>query len=525
MFYPVEEYYETTLSSIGCLLSRNANLQVPMVVRTALLGLPSLFLSLARHNKRNNADAAKYLKIVMDSFNFEDLAIQYASSMIDGIKVSAMLSLSQLVSLYSAASIVASGKNHDELSNDFQEASLYLQHQLNSGCNGICSSVLGLWSLAVRPMATTKDAHFHPTLVLPAFPKNCSSSRFLSRSDSRQAWMASLIYFQSVLAVVPVSILRSSKTHEFFSDNRHFNIFDELVNETCGLVKDIESVSSQMPTHVWFFLMPFIGCDATTRGQAAKTFGQILLTNECKVLSAFFAPESDVITQMTNGSETALTAVNRLFSEINAILRLCGLAQDALFFKETDFIPVSRANVPQSFNIGLSIRVFTSLCRWAPAETAVEIWILERSLLSLIRIWIASEGGYVFDGESDKDSPTCHLSLASNAFDQLREVFKVISDSSHSSDLSKHVDSIMSKVFCEFFLPQQEIAASMRYRLLSAFIGTFLLPLSTANESRRAQNSFEVSSAFEIMEFIDGVYPFVIVQLIKDEDHGKDSIS
>jgi hypothetical protein len=495
-----------------------------MVVRAALLGLPSLFLSLARRNERNTAEAATHLKVLMDTFNIEDLVMQYATSMIDGIKVSAMLSLSQLVSLYTAASIVSLGKNQDEPNNEFQDASLCLRRQLNSKSNGICSSVLGLWSIAVSPVANATDAHFHPMLVLPAFPQNGSISRLFSRSAAPRVWKANLIYLQSVLAVVPESILRSSKTHEFFLDHRHFSIFDELVNETRGLVKDEESLSCRIPTPVWFFLMPFISRDASTRGQAAKMFGHTLLCNRCKVLSAFFVPESDVINQMANESETALRTTNRLFSEINVILRLCSLTQDALFFKETDFMPGSSAGLPQSSDVGISMRVFTSLCRWAPAETAVGSLIFERSLLSLIRIWIASEGGYAFDSESEDYSPTCHSSLASNAFDQLREVFKFISDSSHSSSLSKQVDSIMSKVFCEFFLPQQKIAASMRYRLLSFFIGTFLLPLSTADESRRAQNSFERSSAFEIMEFIDGVYPFVIVQMIKDEDHGKDAI-
>jgi hypothetical protein len=161
-----------------------------------------------------------------------------------------------------------------------------------------------------------------------------------------------------------------------------------------------------------------------------------------------------------------------------------------------------------------------------PSKTAVGIFIVERSLLSLIRIWIASEGGYAFDSETEDDSPVCHCSLASNAFDQLNEIFKCIrehSDPSYSMELLKHVDSIMSKIFCEFFLPQQEIVASLRYRLLSVFVGTFLLP-SSVSQRRRAHNSFEVSSAFEIMEFIDGVYPLVIVQLIKDEDHGEDDI-
>ena len=505
MFCPIAERHETTLSSVGCILAKSSHSQlVPMVIRAVLLGLPSLFLSLARRNDGRKTDSAKYLKIVMESFNFEDHVVPYASSKIKGIKISAMLSLARLVRLYAAASIVASDDHHDGPEFD---------HQLNPETNTMCSSILDLWSLAVCPVATANEANFLPALGIPIFSKNGSSFCLFSRSAS---WMASLIYFQSVLAVVPESILRSSKTFEFFSDNRRYSIFDALVNETTSIAKGKESVSGQVPTPVWFFLMPFICCDTSTRAYAAKMFGHTLLCNGCKVLSAFFVPESDVINQMTNERETAVMAVNRLFSEINAILRICGLGQDALLFRETDFMPDRSADAPHISDVGISIRVFTSLCRWMPAKNAVGACILERSLLSLIRIWIASEGGYALDSETEDDPPTCHSSLASNAFDQLNEIFK---DSSDSTELLKHVDSIMSKVFCEFFLPQQEIAASTRYRLLSLFIGTFLLP-SAANQSRRAQNTFEVSSAFEIMEFTDSVYPSVIVQLIKDEDHG-----
>lgn len=527
MFYPIAELHETTLSSIGCILAKSSHSQsVPMVTRAVLLGLPSLFLSLARRNYGRKTDSAKYLKIVMESFNFEDHVAPYTSSKIKGINISAMLSLARLVRLYAAASIVASGDHHDGPEFDLLNASLYLRHQLNPDTNTMCSSILDLWSLAVCPVATANESNFLPALGIPIFSKNVSTFCLISRNASPQSWMASLIYFQSVLAVVPESILRSSKTFEFFSENRRYSIFDALVNETTSIAKGKESVSGQVPAPVWFFLMPFICCDTSTRAYAAKMFGHTLLCNGCKVLSAFFVPESDVINQMTNERETAIMAVNRLFSEINAILRLCGLGQDALLFRETDFMPDHSADAPHISDVGISIRVFTSLCRWMPAKNAVGACILERSLLSLIRIWIASEGGYAFDSETEDDLPTCHSSLASNAFDQLNEIFKCIRehpDSSHSTELSKHVDSIMSKVFCEFFLPQQEIAASTRYRLLSVFIGTFLLP-SAAIQSRRAQNTFEVSSAFEIMEFIDSVYPSVIVQLIKDEDHGKCAI-
>ena len=502
MCYPVTDHYDTTLSTIGSILVQSTRAQSPMIIRATLIGLPSLFTSLARRKGGHDADSAKFLKIAMESFNFESHVIQYAKSKIDGIKVSAMLSLAQLVRLHAVASIVASGED----SGIDNSASVYLRQQLNPMTSEIFTSILGLWSFDKCPVVTMKDAHFYSVLGLLMSRKNASGSCFLSNNDSSQVWMASIIYLRSILAVVPASILRSLNTLEFLLDNRRFNIYD-------AFMKGQDSIAGKIPNPAWIFLAPFIARDVSTQAYAAKTFGSTIFCNGCKVFSAFFIPVIDTI----NSRETCELAVGKLFLEISALLKLCGLGQDALFFMEADAMPSHSVGACQS-NVKISMQVFTSLCRSMPVKTAVGNCILERSLLSLIRIWIASEGGYAFDSEIDV-SPTSHSSLASSAFDQLIAIFKLINDSSHSVELMKQVRRIMSKILCEFFLPQQDIAASIRYRLLSVFIGTFLLQLA-ATQSRRAFNTFEVSNAFEIVEFIDGVYPSVIVQFIKDEDHG-----
>jgi hypothetical protein len=502
MWFPATDHYDTTLSTIGSILVQSTRAQSPMIIRATLIGLPTLFTSLARRKGGHDADSAKYLKIAMESFNFESHVVQYAMSKIDGIKVSALLSLAQLIRLHAAASIVASGED----SGNDNSASLYLQKQLNPVTNGIFTPVLRLWSFDICPVVTMKEAHFLHALGLPMYWTNAWGSCYLSSSDCSLRWMASLVYFRSILAVVPVSILRSLKSLEFFVDNRRFNIYD-------AFMKGEESMSSKIPTPAWVLLAPFISRDVSTQAYAAKSFGDTILGNGCKVLSAFFIPENDTI----NHREACEMAVGRLFSEISALLKLCGLGQDALFCRDADVMPSHSVDACPS-DVKISMQVFTSLCRSMPVKTAVGNCILERSLLSLIRIWIASEGGYAFDSEIDV-FPTSQSSLASSVFDQLIAIFKLINDSSHSVELMKQVRNIMSKILCEFFLPQQDIAASIRYRLLSVFIGTFLLQLA-ATQSRRALNTFEVSNAFEIVEFIDGVYPSVIVQFIKDEDHG-----
>jgi hypothetical protein len=192
MWFPATDHYDTTLSSIGSILVQSTRAQSPMIIRATLIGLPTLFTSLARRKGGHDADSAKYLKIAMESFNFESHVVQYAMSKIDGIKVSALLSLAQLIRLHAAASIVASGED----SGNDNSASLYLQKQLNPVTNGIFTPVLRLWSFDICPVVTMKEAHFLHALGLPMYWTNAWGSCYLSSSDCSLRWMASLVYFR-----------------------------------------------------------------------------------------------------------------------------------------------------------------------------------------------------------------------------------------------------------------------------------------------------------------------------------------
>jgi hypothetical protein len=499
---------ESTLSSIGCILTESTRLQAPMIVNTAILLLPTLFSSLSRYRAGDETSTAKYLTITMNSFNFEDILLPHIKSDVEEIKASAFLTLSRLIRMYVAASIIASGKSDPG-------ASTFLWYELNPTTNGIHHVLLSLWSHREYTFTTHQDSDFHPALGLPVVSDEYSSAFNLTANRSPRESMATLHYLQSYLAVIPESILRSSNTLEFFSNSRRHGVYEELIKEMDGNSKGGRgSVSFQMPSPVWFFLLSFLPSDKSIQLRATEMFGQTLLCNGCNVFSAFFMPRSVISHEV----DKAQIAVDKLFSEIDIMLRLCGLNQEVLF-SDLDFVPCRIIN--QASDVGIAICVFPSLIRWASLSTAVGRSILERSLLALIRIWIASAGGFAFDIESTPISTSCNSRLASNSFDQIREVFKSMMrhpDPSHSTSLMKQVKSIMPKIFVEFFLPQHDIAASIRYRLLSIFIGSFLIP-SPTNKGQRAHNAFEVSSAFEIIEFIDGAYLPVIVQMIKDEDH------
>lgn len=501
---------ESTLYSIGYILTESSRLQAPMIVTTALLLLPNLFWSLSNQKDGNDTASAKYLTIMMNSFNFEDCVLQHTKSDIEEIKVGAFLSLSRLTRMYVAASLVASSKDPEI---DRIDASSYLWLDLNPTTKGIHHVLQSLWYIDEYSFTAHQDSDFHPSLGLPVVTNEYSSAFSLAANHAPRQWMATLLYLQSYLAVVPESILRSSNIIEFFSDSRRYGIYEELVKEMNGPSKGEEL--SSIPPPVWLFLMPFVSSDKSTQLRAAEMLGQTLFRNGCKVFSAFFVPKS--ATQ--HERNTAQIAVDKLFSEIDFILGLCGLKQEVLV-SELELVSTSH-NINHASDVGIAICVFPSLVRWASLNTALGRIILERSLLALVRIWIASAGGFAFDTENTPDSPSCNSSLASNAFDQINEVFKCSMsdpDSSHSADLLEHVRSIIPKIFVEFFLPQFDIAASIRYRLLSMFIGSFLIP-SPVTKKLRVQNTFEVSSVFELIEFIDGAYLPVIVQMIKDEDH------
>jgi len=514
------EQYEPTMSSVRCILASSTPSQAPpAIVKTALLGLPTLFLSLAQRKDDNVAASTKYLTLMMNSFNFEDLVIRYTKpDMEEGVQVSAFLTLSRLVKIYAAASLVV---GHDDVSDNSQssKASSYLWHHLNPTTNGIHTVLLSLLSSAGDDDAFTmsKDAaHFHDSLSTPAL-SNRGSSTLSMQGDSPRQCMSSLIYLRSVLAVAPESKLRSSNALEFFTDKRHYDIIVNIVKNMDSDMKEGSLSDEQIPPPVWVFLMPFLSRDVATQMYAASTFGKTLLYDECKVLFACFI-ESEMRADQI--SCEARRAVNSLFVEIDFILRLCGLDRDVLISKELDNLPVYNTNFDNNTpdrisNVGAAIGIFSSLCKWAPLNTHIGNFIIEGSVLALVRIWISATGGYAFDSNSLPDDPTCHFSLASHAFQGLNTIFK----QNNGDEVCSTIKNCMSKIFSEFFLPQYDIVASTRYRLLCLFIGSFLLPDSSTRQSQPAYNTFEVSVATEINTYIDSVYPSIIVHFVKAEDH------
>lgn len=504
--------FESTLTSFGCILSESTRLHDPAIIAAALLCLPNLFLSLSKRKEANETASAKYLTSLINSFNVEGSVLPFTMSDIEGIKVSALLSLSRLTKMYVAASLLAANNGVPLI--DCVNASSYLWHELDPTTKGMHCVLDGFWSNNEYSFTSHQESDFHPVLALPLVSKEYFSVFSPLQDGSPRVRMATMLYLQNSLSAVPESILRSSNTLEFFSDSQHYGMYEKLVMKVNGHARVGELETQQVPSPAWLFLMSFLANDKSIQLRASELFCQTLLCNGGVIFSACFVQKRN----MRNDKNTAQVATDKLFFEIDYMLGLCGLNQEVLF-SELDFIP--RRMVNHVCDVGIGLCVFPSLIRWAPLNTTLGKIILERSLLALLRIWIASAGGFAFHTEASLGTLSCNSLLASSAFDHINDVFKCTKshpDCSHSIDLLKQVNVLLPKIFVEFFLPQHDIAASIRYSLLSMFIGSFLIP-SPIIKSLRAQNSFEVSNAFEIIEFIDGAYLPAIVQMIKDEDH------
>ncbi|KAL7553491.1 hypothetical protein ACHAWF_016768 [Thalassiosira exigua] len=521
MFFPsgsTSEHHEPTLSSIRSVLAGSAKSKVPMVLKAALLGLPNLFISLAARNGGHGAASAKQLTMMIDSFRIEDRVIPHIKSDEEDIKIAALVSLARLARVYSAASLLASGEGGEcegTVDGQMSNASSYL-HQLNPTFNGMHSVVLSSLSpyecCAITIPDDKQNEHFHPTFGIPLFSNN-GSSLFIESASSGQ-WMASLIYLQTTVALIPKSLLRSSELLGFFSNKRHYEVIDQLAKQLRADTKNEESVSAQIPPPIWLFMMPFLSKDKTTQSSAVTMFGRTLFCNGCKLFSAFFIPESEGLYERVS-NKTARMAADKLFSEMDFLLRFCGLGQELLCAREAHLAPNDGVSITADARI--AVGVFSSLCQWSSMSTPISDYIVERSLLALIRIWVGSSGGL----ESSTTDPTSNSSLASSAFESINEIFQRNGQqrSPLSAVASKCANRIMSKIFMEFFLPpNQDITVSTRYRLLTVFIGTILLP-SSATRSIQTHNDFEAASVVDILGFVDRVYPSVILQLIKDEDH------
>ena len=488
--------YEPTLSSFSCVLEAGSKQHQPsMLTKTMLVALPTLFLSVATSQGGQGVSAAKKLVSLIESFNFDDNVIRHTRSDNHEDECAAYLSLSRFAGLYSAASLAISNQNESDSDS--------LWHELDLSARGIRGHFRDIQCLEECFLYTKKQTS------LPIFGSIVNVFRLIGNEEPKLQF-AKTMYLQTILALTPISVLRKSGSHEFLRDKRHYKVFDEIVQTMNGMSYK-ETSSSEVPAPIWFLLMPFACRDARSQALALRNFGTLLFADEGELLLAFFTPRDTKLTFAQISDNEAKGTADMFFHEIEYLLfRFCGMSQDLLFSLEIDAANQHQPSAATVSDASVSVLLFRSLCESSPTNSAAGCFIFQRSLLGLVRIWVASSVGSCINEISNGD-PTVSSTIACAALDALRAIF----------DCHPHVQAqaniIMSELFSEFFLPSVkcESLGALRYQLLATFIHACFLP-SGRNQHLSIQNASNVS---RIMEFLDNVYPSVIVKMIEDEDH------
>ena len=494
--------YEPTLSSFSCVLEDGSKQhQRSTLTKTMLVTLPTLFLSIATSQGGKGVSAAKKLVSLIDAFNFDDNVIRHTRSGNHEDECAAYLSLGRFARMYSAASSVVSNQN--EIASD------YLWHELDLPSHGIRQHFRGLQSLEECLMYANKQP-YHPIFGSIVFACEGKNAFRLIGNEQPQLQFAKTVYLQTILALTPVAVLRTSGSHEFLRDKRHYKAFDELAQVMDGKSCK-ESSSPQVPAPIWFLIMPFACCDSRSQALAMRNFGKLLFANGGELLLAYFTPRDTNLTFAQLPDNEAKGAAEMFFREMEYLLfRFCGMSKDLLFSVEIDATSQHQPSVTTASDASIPVLLFRSLCESSPTNSAAGCFVFQRSLLGLVRIWVATSVGSCNNTSSNAD-PTESSTMACAALDALCAIFDC-----HGHALAQ-ANIIMSNLFSEFFLPSVECESlgAMRYQLLATFIHACLLS-SGRDQNLPIQNASNVS---RIMQFLDNVYPSVIVKMIEDEDH------
>lgn len=493
------QHYEPTLSSFSCVLENVSKHRQPSTLtNTMLVMLPTLFLSLATRQSGSRPSSAKNLVSLIESFNFGDNLIRHTFSGNHEDECAAYLSLARFARMHAAAS--------KAVLEEKSCASDNLLHQLN-----IFTHWRKRHSTAFEEfLAFANKQSLHPILGSLVFESEGKHAFRLARNEQAHLQFAKVVYLQTVLALAPSSLLRTSGSHEFLRDKRHRRVIDEVAQVIGGQSRD-ESVLSQVPPPIWFLIIPFACHDARTKALALRNFGRLLFANGGALFLAYFAPKETTITLAQLPYSDATIAVDMLFCEIEYLLiRFCGISRDLLFSLVFEGGHQHNSSTTPVSDASISVLLLQSLCESLSMNSTAACFIFQRSLLSLVRIWVVSSVCSCSKRTSNVEL-TASSALSCAALDAIHAIFDW-----HGENALVQANICMSKIFSEFFLPsiEYESLGAMRYQLLATFIHTFLLP------SLRNQSSIQnASNVVRIMEFLDNVYPSVIVKMIEDEDH------
>ena len=356
-------------------------------------------------------------------------------------------------------------------------------------------------------------------IILPYMKKtikelNCDTAALLNSEKVRKAqWnfmcSACLIFDESALsefATIPREVASSNKTETARSE-------------------------TNLPLISWMFQLPIMDPDEKIRDYTAQMIGDIMLSNDCKVLKILFGndrcfPE----TTLTDAHGAHPPFVEKLYERFDHLLyKYCGVSQSQLSFTaglthtssqiHSSFTNSEAFDMRKSRHIS-AMKVLYSICQAAKHMSSSDLRdsIFEKGLIRLVRFWISGSPliGRSINSFSDHD-----ISIV--AFKMIHELhIEGMFGSEMSCNLKK---TLIPGLFCEV-LCQIPIDSSMKslrdekkYIFLIELIQKFLIsedslyPFSVV----RSDNEREISR--RILSYVEGVLPLVFTAIVIEQDY------
>lgn len=491
-------YHDTSLTSIQHILADPLTPQD--LISASLISLPILLHSIAS-SKEDQSISTRYLLSLLESFDYE-LITRHCRSEIKRIQASALLSISRLLQMYTAVSIVSSKEDCSLTEQLRSEVAAFLWDKMNPSVSGTHEVLLGM-------------IRFDNPLLKLSMGTDIPSSLLLLPSDnfilplvheSHHVFLAAHTYLQSTLSVGSMSTLLSFGGFEFLSAREHYLYLEELAQSVRQGTECNPKTLTRVPFSVWAILSPFVAVDPSISKDVAKGFGHILLDNY-KIFSTLFMPEDELNSGVTIKAK-AVGAVQQFFREIECLLiTFFGLPRDLVTIGECNSSLDDQ--IMNEHGLEISVCLFQSLCQAAPLDSIIGVYVFKQSLLRLTRIWVG--------GTSTKYTVTEYFITAfSAACDAIKGLFS--ERGNNLNDLFFKSDDFAASIFKEFFLPSvKDSIPWSRYQLLVEFIESCLLP-NLPTQGLPA-NGLDVPNNLEVGGFIDRVYPSVIASMIFNEDN------
>ena len=300
--------------------------------------------------------------------------------------------------------------------------------------------------------------------------------------------------------------LHISKLRQVTSSSQH--CIPQAIEESPQLLK-------------WIIHSPFVDCNEKFRYHVANKVGPLLMSDNFKILRILYA----------NGSDDVCNMAEKLFNEIDEVLtRHCGVLQSGYSLTGRTNQSIS-TNSPSTWNGDFedlsanysrqtsSILAISSICQSAKGHCIIGKFIIEKSIMRLIRLWMAMSDN--LSGIPDMDTQHNHVQVALVAFGELVKLHHSgilcpeMVENSEKSFLPGLFAEILSRGIIERNVYGNNDNSGIKdYKMLIKMIHTFFVTKTGLADLQDLGQTL-----LSVLSFVDKILPTIITSLILNEDY------